>query len=77
LYVESGWIGPLAIEQVKPRTLEKVKRILKQRSAVGETQMKLPRVVWDMNSLVSLKTAPYSYIMCCPDMQLDKHKNSM
>jgi len=41
LYVESGWIGPLAIEQVKPRTLEKVKRILKQRSAVGETHWSL------------------------------------
>ena len=54
-YVESGWIGPLAIEQVKPGTIEKVKRILKQRSAFGEIQMKLPRVVWDMELLGLLK----------------------
>ena len=53
--VESGHIGPLAVELVKPGTIAEVKRILKQRSAVGEMQMKLPRVVWDMELLKLLK----------------------
>ena len=40
LSVECRRIGPVAIEQVKPGTIEEVKRILKQRSAVGEPSSK-------------------------------------
>ena len=61
LSVECRRIGPVAIEQVKPGTIEEVKHILKQRSAVGETQMKLPRVVWDMELLGLLKDSTISF----------------
>ena len=43
--VEDGIIGQLAL------AIEDVKHILKHRTAVGETQMKLPRVVWDAELL--------------------------
>ena len=49
--VEDGIIGPLVVELVKSGTIAEIKCILKQRSAVGETQIKLPRVVWDMELL--------------------------
>ena len=49
--VEDGIIGQLAIKMLKPEAIADVKRILKLQSAVGETQMKLPRVVWDAELL--------------------------
>ena len=49
--VEDGIIGQLAIKMLKPEAIADVKRILKPQSAVGETQMKLPRVVWDAELL--------------------------
>ena len=49
--VEDGIIGQLALKLLKPGTRADVKHILKHRSAVGEIQMKLPRVVWDTELL--------------------------
>ena len=49
--VEDGIIGQLALKVLKPGAIVDVKHILKHRSAVGETQMKLPRVVWDAELL--------------------------
>ena len=49
--VEDGIIGQLALKVLNPGAIEDVKHILKHRTAVGETQMKLPRVVWDAELL--------------------------
>ena len=46
--MKRGAIGRLAVKQLKPGTIAHLKLNLKQQSKVGESQMKLPRVVWDM-----------------------------
>ena len=49
--VDDGIIAQMALKMLKPGATADVKHILKHRSAVGETQMKLPRVVWDTELL--------------------------
>ena len=48
---EDGVIGQLVVKMLKPDAIADIKRIIKDRSAVGESQMKLPRVVWDAELL--------------------------
>ena len=49
--VEDGILGQLVVKMLKPEAIADVKLNLKDQSAVGETQMKLPRVVWDAELL--------------------------
>ena len=49
--VEDGIVGQLALKMLQPGAIADVKHILKHRSAAGEMQMKLPRVVWDTELL--------------------------
>ena len=58
--VERGFIGRLLVKQLKPGPIAHLKLNLKQRHTVGESQMKLPRVVWDTQLLDLLEKSTFN-----------------